>query len=224
MQELCNTSLTFYSCDHTHIVPCTSVYLHHSDDVQSSMGYCVCKRNQYRYRLRVPLAMHRMSFISSVCARSLTTSNYYSKVYLSFSNGVPMPTKPNPQIRHPAINCSIFFSFFQSLPGNHAITATHFLKGGLCVMIEGKALRVQINFSLHPFIQRPKCILRALTKVWHVWFFFFTSASSASHSFLLVLISVSWGEGKKGEDSCIGSSGTEASWENSVKLEKDFRI
>lgn len=152
-----------------------------------------------------------MRSTSSVCARSLTTSNYYSNVHRSFSNVVPMPTKPNPQILHPAINCSNFFFSFQSLPGNHAITATRFLKGGLCVMIEGKALRVQINFSLHPFHSEAKVYswgtyqsLTCLILFLHLCIKRFTLFPSGADLSLLGR----WG---KSRGQLLGLSGTEAS-------------
>lgn len=161
-----------------------------------------------------------MRSTSSVCARSLTTSNYYSNVHRSFSNVVPMPTKPNPQILHPAINCSNFFFSFQSLPGNHAITATRFLKGGLCVMIEGKALRVQINFSIHPFHSAAKVYswgtyqsLTCLILFLHLCIKRFTLFPSGADLSLLGR----WG---KSRGQLLGLSGTEASWENSVKLNR----
>lgn len=115
------------------------------------------------------------------------------------------------------------FQFQSSPPVNQAIITVdrHSFSQGTFVHDDSEqGSQVQINCSLSPFTQRPRYIFGALTKVWHVWFFFFTSASSASHSFLLVLISVSWGE-KKAEGGCYGLSGTEASWENSVKLGRE---
>lgn len=148
-----------------------------------------------------------------------------TEVVSHLQNVFPVLTKPNPHILQLAFKCSHFsISVIHRLRTKRSLqqTATHFLRGRLCVMIAGKALRYKSILASVLFAQWLGCIFGALTKVWHVWFFFFTSASSASHSFRLVLISVSWGErGEKAEDSCYGLSGTQASSENSVKLGRE---
>lgn len=130
------------------------------------------------------------------CLKLFPVSKYISYVQMP----PPYTHTLNMHIFHLSFNCSL--CQFQSPALKNKLssqpTATLLLWGPLCVMTADNTIRYKSILAPVLSLKGRGCIFGALTKVWHVWFFLFTSASSASHSFCLVLISVSWrDEGKK---------------------------
>lgn len=208
-----------------HMVLCSVVYLCCKCCTEFHELMCTKETNSHRIRIPLYTLFIYLLYIYIIPVHCISWMIIATEVVSHLQNVFPVLTKPNPHILQLAFKCSHFsISVIHRLRTKRSLqqTATHFLRGRLCVMIAGKALRYKSILASVLFVQWLGCIFGALTKVWHVWFFFFTSASSASHSFRLVLISVSWGErGEKAEDSCYGLSGTQAPSENSVKLGRE---